>query len=93
MYGLLKKYNSALVLPDMPQLHGIRECTADFLYIRFHGRPVLYQSLYSQDCLADWAQWLEPHLHSGTDVYAYFNNDGDANACRNAAQLRRLLKA
>ncbi len=93
VYGLLRKYNAALVLPDMPRLYGIRECTTDFIYIRFHGRPQLYQSLYSADVLTDWVRWLEPHLHSGTDVYAYFNNDGDANACKNAAQLHGLLTA
>jgi uncharacterized protein YecE (DUF72 family) len=91
VYELLRRHRTALVLPDMPALHGTRECTADFIYVRFHGRPGLYGSLYSHQMLTNWAQWLREHLKRGVDVYAYFNNDDHAHAPRNAQTLRKYL--
>jgi len=91
VYELLRRHRTALVLPDMPALHGIRECTADFIYVRFHGRPGLYGSLYSHQMLTGWATWLKDYLGKGIDVYAYFNNDDHAHAPRNAQMLRRYL--
>lgn len=91
VYELLKQHHTALVLPDMPKLYGIKECTADFIYIRFHGRPELYYSLYSKQTMNAWGRWLRPYLHKGIDIYAYFNNDGDAHAITNAQTLRSYL--
>ena len=92
VYELLQKHNTALVLPDMPKLNGIKECTAGFIYVRFHGRSEMYGSLYSPQLLSSWAQWLRSYLEKGIDVYAYFNNDMHAYAPKNAKMLRRYLR-
>lgn len=91
VYAILKKNAAALCLPDMPLVHGYREVTADFIYLRMHGKPALYYTLYSEDELKDWARWLRSYMGKGLDVYAYFDNDGDAHAVQNALQLKELL--
>jgi hypothetical protein len=38
-----------------------------------------------------WADRIGEWDRAGQDVFVYFNNDGDANAVRNARTLRALL--
>jgi uncharacterized protein YecE (DUF72 family) len=91
VYHILERAGAALCLADMPKLEFPREVTSDFVYMRFHGRPHLYWSLYSEETLADWCDWLSLHLSSGRDVFVYFNNDFDAHAIQNARQLQHML--
>jgi len=51
-----------------------------------------YRYDYSRQELSDWASRLASHL-PGRTLYAFFNNDYQANAPRNAAVFRELLKA
>ena len=41
--------------------------------------------------LAWWAARIREWDAAGRDVFVYFNNDGDANAVRNARTLRHML--
>ena len=41
--------------------------------------------------LADRAERIREWAAQGADTLAYFNNDGDANAVRNARTLRGML--
>jgi len=61
------------------------------VYIRFHGPRVWYRHNYSKEELGAWAETLR--AAGARRVFAYFNNDRDAHAIRNARALRRLLKA
>lgn len=92
VYAILRKNGAALCLPDMPSINGYREVTADFIYLRLHGKPALYYTLYSEEELRQWAQWVRPYMLKGADVYAYFDNDGDAHAVQNAMQLKEMLE-
>jgi uncharacterized protein YecE (DUF72 family) len=66
--------------------------TTDFLYVRFHGLgKERYRYDYSRSELQDWAVRLVPHL-AGRALYAFFNNDYEANAPRNAMVFRELLQ-
>ena len=40
-----------------------------------------------------WAERIREWESTGKDVLIYFNNDGNANAVRNARTLRALLAA
>jgi len=102
VYNLLEKYNRALVIADSPQLCSsifagqaiwphVGGITADFLYIRFHGPRKLYGSKYSKKELEDWAFKIKNWQKQAKDVYAYFNNDFQAFAVKNARQLKSLL--
>ncbi|MEX2691616.1 DUF72 domain-containing protein [Rhizobium mongolense] len=63
--------------------------TADDIYIRFHGTTRWYRHDYSE---AELRVWTDRVSQSGaTRVWAYFNNDRDGNAIRNAKLFTRLL--
>jgi uncharacterized protein YecE (DUF72 family) len=62
-------------------------------YLRLHGPDPdhLYAGSYSRDSLGWWAGRIREWAGQGREVYAYFNNDGDGNAVRDAETLRSLL--
>jgi uncharacterized protein YecE (DUF72 family) len=63
--------------------------TADDIYIRFHGLKNWYRHDYSTAELAVWAKRI--HESGAKTVWAYFNNDRDSYAIKNARALMRLL--
>ena len=65
------------------------------MYVRWHGpsNEHLYEGSYSDDDLRWWVERVREWLAGGHDVYGYFNNDGEANAVRNARTLRTFLEA
>jgi uncharacterized protein YecE (DUF72 family) len=64
--------------------------TADDIYVRFHGTKQWYRHDYSKEELATWAYRI---VDSGAkNVWAYFNNDRDCYAIKNARQLTRAIK-
>ena len=64
--------------------------TADDIYVRFHGKKQWYRHDYSRVELEEWAQKI---CDSGArHVWAYFNNDRDGHAIRNAKSLLKLLE-
>lgn len=63
--------------------------TSDLVYVRFHGAGAWYGYDYSDQELQAWAEKIR---HCGAkEVWAYFNNDPNGCAFRNAARLRELL--
>mgnify|MGYP002682981729 CR=1 FL=1 len=67
--------------------------TANFAYVRFHGSTGLYYSCYSDGELRSWASRIARLGQGLSAVYAYFNNDTQACAIRNARRLRELLSS
>lgn len=63
--------------------------TADDVYVRFHGVERWYRHDYSEAELIDWAQRIRDV--GPRRVWAYFNNDFDGYAIKNATMLSRLL--
>lgn len=63
--------------------------TANAVYVRFHGVKQWYRHDYTVNELAVWAERIKA---SGAErVWAYFNNDRDGYAIKNARALLRLL--
>ena len=91
VYSLLARHRVAVCLVDMPDFRSPALATADFIYVRFHGATELYGGSYETSALIDWAAALRDAAGTSRSVYAYFNNDSDANAVRNALEFRRLL--
>jgi uncharacterized protein YecE (DUF72 family) len=91
-YALLREHRVALAIGDRPQVNAFQthELTADWTYVRFHGGTRGRRGNYSDGELREWAtrlrEWSRTH-----EVYAYFNNDWEGFAPRNAALLKRLL--
>jgi uncharacterized protein YecE (DUF72 family) len=63
--------------------------TADDVYVRFHGTKSWYRHDYTKAELAVWAERIR--ASGATRVWAYFNNDRDGHAIKNARELRRQL--
>ena len=64
--------------------------TAEDVYIRFHGTKNWYRHDYTKEELAVWTERIQ---HSGaTRAWAYFNNDREGYAIKNARELLRQLK-
>ena len=89
VYAVLRSYGVALVIHDQIKDHP-HEVTADFVYLRYHG-PRGGASSYSAASLDSQAELIRGHLSGGIDVFAYFNNDYNAYAPRNASRLRQRL--
>lgn len=90
VYRILRKYNAALVVADSPFYPCVKEVSADFVYLRFHGSVKMFSSKYSAKELRAWAKDIKKWTRRG-DVYAYFNNDVNAAAVENARMLKEML--
>jgi uncharacterized protein YecE (DUF72 family) len=91
--ALLRAHGVALVIGDRPerpfQAHWI---TTDWTLVRFHHGWRGRRGNYSEAELRAWAQRIRTWSER-VDVYAYFNNDWEVFAPRNALRLRALLDA
>ena len=91
-YALLREHRVALAIGDRPQVNAFQthELTADWTFVRFHAGTRGRRGNYSDSELREWAErlraWSRTH-----EVFAYFNNDWEGFAPRNAALLKRLL--
>jgi len=92
VWEVLRRLEAALVAHDMLRRHA-REGTADWVYLRFHGTAdaMPYGGNYSPQALSATARRVKKHLAMGRDVYAYFNNDAEGHAVRDALRLRRYV--
>ncbi|HEY3913378.1 MAG TPA: DUF72 domain-containing protein, partial [Verrucomicrobiae bacterium] len=61
--------------------------TANFIYIRFHGLSGGPRHDYTSTELSPWANHIKEQAASGREVFAYFNNDLNVRAPKNARLL------
>jgi uncharacterized protein YecE (DUF72 family) len=88
IYELLRNYNAAFCMFEKGSCFSPRIATADFLYVRLHGREEGYRGNYSDEALKDWCNWLSRHRK---DVYIFFDNTAEeCSAVENAATFRKL---
>jgi uncharacterized protein YecE (DUF72 family) len=94
VYELLRWHGVALAIGDRRGLEfQTHEITAGFTFVRFHYGHRGRRGNYSQSELREWAQRIASWSSRDIDVYAYFNNDWEAFAPRNALALRRMVAA
>ena len=92
VYALLEARNAAFCPFELGRLASPRVATADFVYVRLHGRVGRYRGDYAGPPLDDWAAWLNERMAEGRDAYVYFDNTDEADhAVRNAEELARML--
>ncbi len=92
VFELLSAAGAALVVGDDPRRRfQTLEPTADWMYLRFHHGSRGVRGNYSPRELEEWAGRIRVWRGRG-DVYAYFNNDWEAFAVRNALRLQELLR-
>jgi uncharacterized protein YecE (DUF72 family) len=93
-FGLLAKYKIALVIADSGGRYPLREIlTTDFVYLRFHGGEQLYASDYPDNDLQTWSEKIRNWMHEGKEVWAFFNNDYNGFAVKNALRLSEYLSS
>jgi len=93
VFKLLKSFKGAVVFQDYPDWPRTEEITADFIYLRFHGKTGLYSSCYSKKDLKAWAEKINQWKRKRLDAYVYFNNDALGYAVENAKALGALVKS
>ncbi len=64
--------------------------TTDWTYLRFHYGRRGHRGNYSETELREWAARVR-ELAASAEVFAYFNNDWEVFAPRNAKRLRKLV--
>jgi uncharacterized protein YecE (DUF72 family) len=91
VYELLRTGGAALVIGDDPRRpFQTHELTADWTYVRFHRGRRGRNGNYSQSELEEWRNRIAA-WRSRVEVFAYFNNDWEGYAVKNALWLRSNL--
>jgi uncharacterized protein YecE (DUF72 family) len=93
VFALLSRHGAAYAVMSGAHLACELRATAPFVYVRLHGpdHDALYQGSYPPESIAWWAARIEEWRSQGREVFAYFNNDLDGNAVRDARALRDAL--
>ncbi len=91
VYELLRRHRVALVIGDDPERpFQSHELTSNWTYIRFHRGNRGRRGNYSARELDTWRRRIAA-WRSKVEVFAYFNNDWEAFAPRNALWLKEHL--
>jgi uncharacterized protein YecE (DUF72 family) len=90
VFALIDRAGAAVCWHDMPGSE-LDESPGRLAYIRFHGTTRKYGGDYSREVLASWSRRIR-RAAASRPVYAYFNNDIDGAAVRNAETLRALCR-
>lgn len=88
--ALLKRHSAALCLADRRGPVTPQWRTTSWTYLRFHGGRATPRSCYGASALDGWVDRLADSP-SSPDGFAYFNNDHDGCALRDAAALAERL--
>jgi uncharacterized protein YecE (DUF72 family) len=93
--ALLARHGAAYCVMSGAGLPCVLRATSRNVYLRLHGPDPhhLYAGSYPDADLRWWAARIREWDGAGHDVYAYFNNDGEGHAVRNALALRGLVGA
>jgi uncharacterized protein YecE (DUF72 family) len=90
----MRAHGTALVIGDRPEVKEFQEhvFTADWTCVRFHYGSRGRRGNYSESELEEWARRFE-EWNGEVEVLAYFNNDWEVFAVRNALWLKRRLSS
>jgi uncharacterized protein YecE (DUF72 family) len=91
LVDLITREGVALCIHDMPGSGDAPMPVEPFAYVRFHGAKARYGGRYSDERLAEWSERIAEWVGRGLSVWAFFNNDVDGHAPRDAARLREML--
>jgi uncharacterized protein YecE (DUF72 family) len=91
VYRMLADHQVALCIPVGGGLDPDRITTAAFTYIRFH-RGQQPRGGFTPGEIRQWAGQIRALAGGGKEVFAYFNNDWEGFAIRDALALEQLLQ-
>jgi uncharacterized protein YecE (DUF72 family) len=91
IYARLREHGVALVIGDHPERPWqAQELTADWTFLRFHYGRRGRNGNYSERELDEWAKRIDGWRRR-VEVLAYFNNDWEGYAVKNALGLQARL--
>ena len=90
VYAAFEKAGIIFCSCSGPRLPDELIVTAPEIYVRFHGTKRWYRHDYSRDELSIWAERIRKAKPER--AWAYFNNDREGYAIKNARMFRRLLE-
>jgi uncharacterized protein YecE (DUF72 family) len=92
VYELLRERGAALVIADRPEIKDFQPhvFTAEWTFVRFHYGSRGRRGNYSRRELEEWAERFESWRRE-VEILAYFNNDWEVFAVRNALWLKQRL--
>ena len=90
--AMLDRHGVAFCTHDMPGMKVPRWASGKAAYVRFHGVTGKYRGRYPDATLQGWADWMVGQAEAGREVWAYFNNDYDADAVQDALTLRSMVR-
>jgi uncharacterized protein YecE (DUF72 family) len=92
VYELLRSHGAALVIGDRPEVKMFQAhvFTTEWTYVRFHYGARGRRGNYSAAELEEWARRFREWRRE-VEIFAYFNNDWEGFAPRNAAELSALV--
>jgi len=91
VFEILRRHQVGYCVVSMPHFESPFAVTASFSYIRFHGSAALYAGSYSHEEIDRWAKRIHDEARNAEQVFAFFNNDAEANAVYNAQELASKL--
>jgi uncharacterized protein YecE (DUF72 family) len=90
--GLLRRYRAVFCIHDHGAAPAPEWVTGAAVYLRFHGpgEPA-YMGSYQSGFLESVAGKMRNWAAAGLAVFAYFNNDWQGHAVRNAMELKKFV--
>lgn len=89
--ALLDSQGAGFVAHDFPGLASPRWACGKAAYVRLHGAAGKYWGRYGDEALLGWADWLGEQARSGRPAWAFFNNDGNADAPQDGLTLKAMV--
>lgn len=89
---LLHSENMAFCMADCPEHLIDLPVTADFVYMRRHGKTCSYDTLYTEEEITEDFNRIKSYIEQNKTVYIFFNNDAQGFAPKNAVQLIDMFK-
>jgi uncharacterized protein YecE (DUF72 family) len=92
-YTFLKERNTAFVVTDSLKMEPKVRITANFGYVRWHGRnpDLWYNYMYTEDELKEWVPKVEHITQKTSNSYLHFNNHPRGQAIQNARMFKDLM--
>jgi uncharacterized protein YecE (DUF72 family) len=93
-YSALKKFNVSNTIVDEPLLPIDLTATADFAFVRWHGKGkrIWYNYEYSSEELDPWVERVQKVSKEVKRVYGYFNNHFHGSAVSNSLEMLTKLE-
>ena len=94
-WSILRSHNVANVIVDEPLLPPDLVTTADFSFIRWHGRGnrPWYNYRYNEGELGAWVPKVKEVVQKTKETYGYFNNHFKGFAVENSLRMMKMLGA